>query len=145
MPDRFFIDTNVLVYAHDSASPEKKERSQDVIFGCMREGSGVISAQVLSEFFVTVTRKIAKPLTDDRARHEIALLATMECVDIDATLVAQAIGLKGRWGVSYWDALILAAAQRAECTIVYSEDLSSGQTYGKLTVADPYQAPTPPR
>ncbi len=139
MPGRVFFDTNILVYAHDSESPEKKARSQELIFQSLRDGTGVISPQVLSEFFVTVTQKVAKRLAVDHARAEILLLATMATVDLDATLVVRAVDLKEKWQVSYWDGLILAAAERAECDIVYSEDLSAGQSYGSVTVRNPYQ------
>ena len=119
---------------------EKKARSQELIFQSLRDGTGVISPQVLSEFFVTVTQKVAKRLAVDHARTEILLLATMATVDLDATLVVRAVDLKETWQVSYWDGLILAAAERAECDIVYSEDLSDGQSYGSVTVRNPYQS-----
>jgi len=138
MSDRFFLDTNVLVYAHDAGSPEKKTRSQEIVFGCLRNRSGVVSAQVLSEFFVTVTRKVERPMEPERAKREILLLSALETVEIDATLVVEAVNLKLRWQLGYWDALILAAAERAGCHTVYSEDMSNGQVYGSLTVRNPY-------
>jgi predicted nucleic acid-binding protein len=104
----------------------------------LRAGSGVVSAQVLSEFFVTITQKVSKTLSCRRARREVMLLSTMATVDIDASLVARAIDMKEEWGISYWDALILSAAERAECDIVYSEDLSDGQSYGSVQVINPY-------
>lgn len=138
MSDRFFLDTNILVYAHDGGLPAKKARSQELIFECLRSGSGVLSAQVLSEFFVTVTQKVKCPMTPARAKQEIILLSALETVEIDATLIVEAVNLKLRWQLSYWDALILAAAERAGCDTVYSEDLSNGQVYGALTVRNPY-------
>ncbi len=138
MPDSVFLDTNVLVYAHDAGSPEKKARSQELIFACLRNNTGVLSAQVLSELFVTLTKKLEQPMSIEQAKREIVLLSTMETVEIDATLVVQAITLKERWQLSYWDSLILAAAERAECTVVYSEDMSDGQEYGSLVVRNPY-------
>lgn len=138
MADRVFLDTNVLVYAHDWDAPDKKTRSQELIFGCLRDGSGVVSAQVLSEFFVTITRRVATPMPATQAKKEIVLLSTMATVDIDATLVIRAVDMQEHWQLSYWDALILAAAERAGCQTVYSEDLSDGQSYGVLTVRNPY-------
>ena len=138
MPDKVFFDTNVLVYAHDLESAEKKAKSQGLIFESLRAGRGVISAQVLSEFFVTITRKVKKPMTVEQARREIVLLSAMETVDIDATLVVRAVDMKERWKLNYWDALILGSAERAGCQTVYSEDLSDGQTYGDVTVRNPY-------
>jgi len=141
MPDSIFLDTNVLVYAHDAASPEKRQRCQELIFECLRDGSGVISAQVLSEFFVTMTQKVKPPMTPADAKKELILLSTMRTVDIDATLVVRAVGIKERWQLSYWDSLIIAAAERAQCRQVYSEDMSHGQLYGSVTVRNPFHNP----
>lgn len=138
MSDRVFLDTNIVVYAHDKTDPDKKAKSQAILFECLRTGTGVISAQVLSEFFVTITQKIEQPISPDRARKEIVLLSTMATIDIDATLVVEAVNIKERWQLSYWDSLILAAAERAGCEKVYSEDMSDGQCYGSLTVCNPY-------
>jgi predicted nucleic acid-binding protein len=138
MPDSIFLDTNILVYAHDTGDPGKRQRCQELIFECLRNGAGVISAQVLSEFFVTITQKVKKPMPPAAAKKELLLLSTMRIVDIDATLVVRAIGIKERWQLSYWDALILAAAERAECKEVCSEDLSHGQVYGSVAVRNPF-------
>ncbi len=138
MPDKVFFDTNILVYAHDEESPDKKAKSQKLIFESLREGAGVVSAQVLSEFFVTVTQKIARPMPTIRAKREIVLLSTMATVDIDSTLVIRAVDMQDRWPLNYWDALILAAAERGGCRTVYSEDMSDGQTYGSVTVRNPF-------
>jgi len=138
MPDKVFLDTNILVYAHDKENPDKKAKSQAILFECLRNGTGVISAQVLSEFFVTITRKVKQPMPSDRAKKEIVLLSTIATVDIDATLVVEAVNIKERWQLSYWDSLILAAAERAGCGTVCSEDMSDGQRYGSLVVCNPF-------
>ena len=140
MSDKFFLDTNILVYVHDASEPEKQTRSQELIFQAIRTGQGAISPQVLSEFFVTVTRKIQTPVSIKIARREIALLGSICSVDLDFTLILRAVDLKERWQVSYWDAMILAAAERGNCSVVYSEDLSNGQVYGALRVENPYLA-----
>ena len=138
MTDRVFLDTNILVYAHDAECLDKKSKSQEIIFESLRNGSGVISAQVLSEFFVTITLKVKQPMSSDQAKKELVLLSAIETVDIDATLVVQAVNIKERWQLSYWDSLILAAAERSGCRTVYSEDMSDGQTYGSLIVRNPF-------
>ncbi len=138
MPDKVFFDTNVLVYAHDSTSPNKKAKSQDLLFQSLRDNTGAVSPQVLSEFFVTITQKIKTPLTVSQARIEVELLSVMATVDLDATLVIRAIDHQVRWQLSYWDSLIIAAAERAGCRTIYSEDLSDGQSYGPVTVCNPY-------
>ena len=78
MSDKVFFDTNVLVYAHDAASPEKRERSRSLLFQNMGDNTGVISPQVLSEFFVTVTQKLKRPISPEQARLEIDLLSVMD-------------------------------------------------------------------
>jgi predicted nucleic acid-binding protein len=138
MQDKVFFDTNVLVYAHDSSEPEKRSKSQELIFRHIRDGSFVVSSQVLSEFFVTVTRKISVPISVPNAKKEILLLSTTATVDMDATLVVRAIEIQERWHLSYWDSLILSSAERAECKFVYSEDISDGTTYGGVSVANPF-------
>ena len=139
MPAKVFLDTNILVYAHDMADQDKREKSQSLIFECLRNHSGVISAQVLSEFLVTITQKIKQTISLEQAKKEIILLSTMETIDIDATLVIRAINIKERWQLSYWDSLIMAAAERAKCKIVYSEDMSDGQIYDTIEVRNPFK------
>ena len=98
----------------------------------MRENTAVISAQVLSEFFVTVTKKSKQNYSSAAAKHEIMLLSYLQVVDIDFDLVIRALSIKELYQLSYWDSLILSAAERSDCSIIYSEDLSSGQEYGKI-------------
>ena len=100
----------------------------------------MVSTQVLSEFYVTITKKVEKPLSSDAARREIGLLAALEVVDVDVPMIDQAIQIQTRWQLGYWDALIIAAATRAGCATVLSEDLSHGQTYGTVTVRNPFAA-----
>lgn len=138
MSGKFFLDTNILVYAHDVSDPSKRDRSRELVYEAIRTGNGVMSPQVLSEFFVTVTRKIEVPIPEEHARKEILLLSTICSVDLDATLVVKALDMRQRWGVSYWDAMILAAAERGKCAIVYSEDLSHEQRYGGVQVINPF-------
>ena len=133
-PDKYFIDTNILVYAHDSQSPQKQTKAQEVIFNGLRFGTGVISTQVLSEFFVTITRKIKKPLSPLKAKKEIILLSNLEIIDVDPPMITHAIDIQLRWKISYWDSLILSAAQRAQCSYIYSEDFADGQNYGFIKI-----------
>ena len=140
MSDRAFLDTNVVVYAHDSADPDKQATSQEIVLEGVRTGSAVISAQVLNEFLVTVTRKIATPLSLDVARRETGLLSRLHVVEIDVPLVKRAIDICERWQLSHWDGLIISAAERGRCETVLSEDLSDGQSYGSVTVRNPFAA-----
>ena len=138
MSDRYFIDTNIIVYAHDNNFPAKQLKAQDIIFTGIRENSGVISAQVLSEFFVTVTKKNKQNYSAAAAKHEILLLSHLQVVDIDFDLVIRAVGLQDRYQLSYWDSLILSAAERSECDTLYSEDLSHGQNYDGIQCINPF-------
>jgi predicted nucleic acid-binding protein len=133
-----FFDTNILVYAHDASDARKRDTAQSLILTALRRGTGVISAQVLSEFYVTVTRKIASPLPFEAARKELRLLGRLHVVETDATLVFRATDLQSTWQTSFWDALILAAAERASCKLVWSEDLSHSQKYAGIRVQNPF-------
>ncbi len=137
MSVRVFLDTNVLVYAYDKGTPGKQRRAQALLEAAIAEG-GVISSQVLGEFHVVVTRKLPEPLTPSESLEIVTILSALETVPVDAGLVREAIQLQEKSQVAYWDALILAAANRAGCTVVYSEDLSTGQTYGCAKVVNPF-------
>ncbi len=138
MSDRYFLDTNIIVYAHDSSYSEKQLRSQELIFEGMRQENVVISAQVLSEFFVTVTRKIATPLPIPTARHVLLLLSHLSVVDIDSDIVLSAVRMQEQFQLSYWDGMILAAAERMDAGILYSEDFSHNRTYGSVRCVNPF-------
>lgn len=138
MSDRYFIDTNIIVYAHDNKYPHKQIKAQEIIFNGMRESIAVISAQVLSDFFVTVTKRSKQNYSVATAKHEILLLSHLQVLDIDFDLVIRAMSIKVRYQLSYWDSLILAAAERSECSILYSEDLSPGQLYGEVRCINPF-------
>ncbi len=139
MSDRYFLDINIIVYAHDNKYPYKQKKAQELIFNGMRENIAVISAQVLSEFFVTVTKQTKQNYSAAAAKHEIMLLSYLQVVDIDFDLVVRAVSIKDLHNLSYWDSLILSAAERSDCGILYSEDLSHGQKYGEVKCINPFQ------
>ena len=138
MNDSVFIDTNVIVYAHDSSSPAKRDQARDILREGIARGSAAISTQVLGEFYVTMTQKVQKPLSSVIARREIGLLAALQVADIDVPLVDRAIEIHDTVQLSYWDSLIIAAAEKLGCTTVLSEDMSDNQTYGSVTVRNPF-------
>ena len=140
MPDRAFFDTNVLVYPYDSRDPEKQSKAQELLTNSIAGEVGVISTQVLGEFFNVVTRRIPSPLSAEDAEEVMRLLGIMPVVGIDTSMVHRAVNTHRRYGIDYWDSLIIAAAERAGCTHVLSEDLNSGQSYHGVTVIDPFQA-----
>jgi len=131
-----FFDTNVLVYAAAGAGADewKRDRALELIEA---EDFG-ISAQVLQEFFVTVVRKATRPLSTAEAMEWIDQWVEFPCQAVDHQLVRIAIEVAERYGISYWDAAILAAAEALGASTVYSEDLSDGQQYGPVRVINPF-------
>jgi predicted nucleic acid-binding protein len=132
-----FLDTNVLLYAAlgKDDHPEKFAVSRELIaawqFG--------LSTQVLGEFFVNAQRKSKRPLLPAEAAAMVAQLGERPCAIIDQLLVRSAIDLSDRFRISYWDAAIIAAAERLQAEILYSEDFSHGQSYGRVRVVNPYR------
>lgn len=133
-----FIDTNILVYAHDRSETIKCPLARQVVLDAVRAGNAVISAQVLGEFFTTVTRKIAEPLSLLAARHELTLLARLRVIPLDSTLILRAIDMMSLHQTSYWDALILSAAELAGVKTLLSEDFNAGQNYGGIRAVNPF-------
>jgi predicted nucleic acid-binding protein len=139
MRDKKFIDTNVLVYANDRSIRDKHVKAKQILIDGIEAETLVLSTQVLSEFFTTVTRKIKVPLPKVTAQKEIMLLRSIETIEIDFNLVLHAIDISIQSGLSYWDSLILAAARKAKCTVLYSEDLNPGQILDGVTVVNPFR------
>jgi predicted nucleic acid-binding protein len=133
-----FLDTNIFVYAAAGRAKEepKRKRALELI---EKEEFG-LSAQVLQEFYVTVTRKIEVPLPPEQALEWIEQLETFPFVVIDGSLVKIAIELSERYQISYWDGAIVAAAEALGAKTLYSEDLSDGQRYGSVRVTDPFRS-----
>jgi predicted nucleic acid-binding protein len=131
-----FLDTNVLVYAVSSAEADapKRRRALELV----READFGLSAQVLQEFYVTVTRKIRKPLAPELAVALMEEYRVFPTVPTDYPLIVSAVEVSLRHGVSYWDGAILAAAEVLEAPILYTEDLSHGQRYGSVRAVNPF-------
>ncbi len=135
-----FCDTNILVYAYDSTAGPKHDRARDLLRRLWQSGEGALSVQVLQEFFVTVTRKVANPLSNRRARELVADLSTWRVVAPGPPDVLEAIDAAERWQVSFWDALVLVAARAAGADVLWTEDLNPGQAYDGLVVRNPVAA-----
>ncbi len=135
---RQFIDTNVLIYAHDRSAGPKHERTRALLQELWRERTGCLSIQVLQEFYVNVTRKVAAPLSPEAAAQIIADLAVWEVHRPDVSDVLEAIRLQTSLQLSFWDAMILTSARQLGCRVLWSEDLSAGQTYDTVTVRNPF-------
>ena len=138
MSDRTFVDTNVLVYAHDSAFPEKQSRAWERLDELWHTRTGRISVQVCNEYFVTVTRKLKPGRPEDLAWKDLLQYQAWEPVTLDFRLLERARETQVRYGLSWWDSTIVAAAYAAECTVLLSEDLSEGQEYWGIRVENPF-------
>ena len=135
--ERHFLDTNVLVYAYDAAEPLKQTIAREWL---VADTPFALSAQVLSEFFVTVTRKLAEPLPVVRAREAIAALLDIPTHPITDTLVQAAIRRVERSRFSYWDSLIIETGIAAGCGVLLTEDLQGGQDIDGVRVVNPFDA-----
>lgn len=140
MASRTFFDTNVLVYLFDADAPDKQTRAREALGQAIERGAVVVSTQVLQEFFVTVTRKLARPLPARDAEAALRRLMELTVVQIDPELILAAAVSSRRDRISFWDSLILAAASAAGCEEVLSEDLQHGQSFGGVRIANPFRA-----
>jgi predicted nucleic acid-binding protein len=136
MSDRSFFDTNILVYADDKAAPAKQRRAIELVALHRRAGTGVLSLQVLQEYFVTVTRKLR--VDAQIARRKVELLAEFDVVAPDLDDILAAIDLHRLLGFSFWDALVLRTAKEAACTVLLSEDLQPGRTMDGVQIVNPF-------
>jgi predicted nucleic acid-binding protein len=137
MSDKCFVDTNILVYAHDFGTGAKHERALKLIENLWRSEEGVLSTQVLQELCVSLRRKAARPLSIEETRRLIEDYSSWEVVVNTAESALQALTIESRYKISFWDALILQAAGSSGATVLYSEDLAEGQAYGSIRVVNP--------
>lgn len=137
MSDKYFVDTNILVYAHDRAAGSKHEKAKALIEKLWQSGEGVLSTQVLQELCVSLRRKSTFPLSMEELQHLIQDYLSWEVVVNQPEAVLQALELEARYKISFWDALIVQAAWTSGASILYSEDLASGQNYGAVQVLNP--------
>jgi len=138
MNGRFFVDTNLLVYSRDVSEGTKMRSGQAWLERLWDAQSGRISTQVLSEYFVTVTRKLSPGLTEGEAWSDIEALMIWRPISIDNVLLRSTRHIQQRFGFSWWDSMIVAAAQASGCTYLLTEDLQDGQSLEGLTIVDPF-------
>ncbi|MGB9233282.1 MAG: PIN domain-containing protein [Terriglobales bacterium] len=136
MSVRSFFDTNVLVYADDKAAPARQRRAVELVAEHRRAGTGVVSLQVLQEYFVTVTRKLGVEAT--LARRKVELLAEFDVAAPDVADILAAIDLHRLHGFSFWDALILRAAKQSGCRVLLSENFQPQREVDGLRVVNPF-------
>jgi predicted nucleic acid-binding protein len=140
MSGKSFLDTNIFVYANDKHEPRKLRIALDLIREATVHGDGVISYQVMHEFFNVVLKKTSnKMLPEDAQRFLENVFRPLQTVPSSLAMVSEAIRIQERYCLSWHDSLIVSAAQQAGCDILYSEDLQHGQQFGGVTVQDPFR------
>ena len=137
MSDKYFVDTNILMYAHDTSAGAKHERAKALLEELWRDRTGVVSTQVLQELCVNLRRKSGKPLDTKATREIVTDYLSWQVVVNGGEAVLGALDLEERYQVSFWDAMVIHAAQVAGAEVLYSEDLSDGQEYGSVRVTNP--------
>jgi len=136
MSVRSFFDTNILIYADDKFARANQKRAIDLVTQHRRAGSGVVSMQVLQEYFVTVTRKLG--VDAKVARRKVELLAEFDVAAPDVADILAAIDLHRLHGFSFWDALILRSAKQAGCSVVFTEDLQNMREVDGMRIVNPF-------
>lgn len=137
-PQREFVDANVLVYAFDSSAGPKQHEAQQLLGRLWESGTGCLSIQVLQEFFVTVTKKVAKPLPVEDAAARIREFMLWKVFAPTAEDVVTAIGLRTQAKIGFWDAMIVLAAAESGCDVLWTEDLDDGQLLRGVRIRNPF-------
>jgi predicted nucleic acid-binding protein len=140
MADKYFVDTNILLYAHDPSAGAKRDRARQVVEHLWQTGQGVLSTQVLQELCFNLRRKVAIPLNVDEIRQLIQDYLSWEVVVNTPESVMRALEIEVRYKISFWDALVVQAAESSGAAVLYSEDLAAGQKYGGIRVVNPLKA-----
>jgi predicted nucleic acid-binding protein len=133
-----FVDTNILIYAHDLSSGKKHASARKLLQELWQSGEGCLSIQVLQEFYVNVTQKVARPLASETAMQIIADLSVWQIHRPAVEDILDAIRLQDRYQTSFWDAMIIVSAAQLGCHTLWSEDLNPGQVYDQVTVLSPF-------
>ena len=137
MSGKSFVDSNVLIYAHDADAGKKHEKAKHILRELWSERSGVLSLQVLQEFYVNVTRKIASPLPRDVA-CQVVNTYSIWCIETTPTEIAAAFRIEDECRIGFWDALIVASASRSGAEQILSEDLNAQQMIAGIRVENPF-------
>jgi len=132
-----FVDTNILVYAHDRSAGKKHHNAQELLSELWRDRTAAISTQVLQELYVNIRRKAGQPLSTADARSLIADYLRWDVIVNTGESILDAMEIEARYGISFWDALIVQAASASGAQVLYSEDLADGQAYGTVRVVNP--------
>jgi len=137
MSDKTFVDTNILIYAHDVDAEAKHQIAKSLLGELWVQRTGALSMQVLQEFYVNVTRKIAKPISKDKARLVVNSYAIW-CVETASSEIAAAFQIEDQYRIGFWDALIVAAAAKCRADRILSEDLNAGRVIAGMRIENPF-------
>ena len=140
MSDKYFVDTNILMYAHDASAGAKHGRAKALVEELWRDRTGVVSTQVLQELAVNLRRKAGRPLDPKATRDIVTDYLTWQVVVNSGESILDALDLEAQYRISFWDALVLQAANASGAEVLYSEGLSDRQTYGSVRVVNPVRA-----
>jgi len=139
MNGRFFLDTNVFVYSFDAGAPAKARRARELIGQAVATRKGIVSYQVVQEFFNVALRRFVQPMTVAEAEQYLGtVFRPLLAVQSSQALYSEALRLTGKHRLSWYDAVIVAAATEAGCALLYSEDMQSGRRFGDLRIEDPF-------
>jgi predicted nucleic acid-binding protein len=136
--DKIFVDTNILIYAYDISAADKHVTAVRILSELWDSRRGVLSTQVLQEFFVSATRKIPKPINENYATNIVRDFLRWELVVNDGDSILEAASLFSRYRFSFWDCLIIQAALKSGCNLLLSEDLSDSQVIESLQIRNPF-------
>ena len=136
-----FVDTNVLVYSRDASELPKQKQAMAWMARLWSEQTGRLSFQVLNEFYVTVTKKLQPGMDLHSAREDVRFLLAWRPIPTDARVVESAWRIQDRYRLSWWDALIVSAAQLIDCRYLLTEDLQENRNFGNLEVINPFHTP----
>jgi predicted nucleic acid-binding protein len=139
MSAKVFVDTNILVYSRDASEPEKQQQAMAWMARLWESGRGRLSFQVLQEFYVTVTQKLKPGLEISRAQNDVRTLLAWRPTPVDAQVMEGAWFIQERYGLGWWDSLIVATAQQSNCLYLLTEDLQESQLFGQLEVVNPFR------
>lgn len=135
-----FVDTNILIYAEDRDAKAKHTVARELVLSLWDSQDGVLSVQVLQEFYVNVTRKLKKPLGGPPALEIVRQYLTWKVVENTGKLLTDAVELQQKAQLSFWDAMIVQAAIDAGCDRLYSEDMNAGQRFGSVVIVNPFES-----
>ena len=139
MSGKFFLDTNIFVYSFDGSAPKKALRAKELIRRAVQTRQGIVSYQVVQEFFNVALRRFVKPMAYAEAEQYLSTtLRPLLSIHSSQGLYGEALRIAGKFKLSWYDSLVVASAVEGECDVLYSEDLQHGQRFGTLQISNPF-------